>query len=85
MPGCSNQGHEVTRQQSHQQPQDVSIALDFLAQETQVSHAYAKRSSTRGAYNKADYFSLSFGIRTSRIQILAHSFLCTQKEVLSTL
>jgi len=29
-------------------PQDVSIALDFLAQETQVSHAHAKRSSTRG-------------------------------------
>ena len=28
-------------------PQDVSIALDFLAQETQVSHAHAKRSSTR--------------------------------------
>jgi len=27
--------------------QDVSIAPDFLAQETQVSHAYAKRSSTR--------------------------------------
>jgi len=25
----------------------VSIALDFLAQETQVSHAHAKRSSTR--------------------------------------
>ena len=37
-------------------PQDVSIALDFLAQETQVSHAHAKRSSTRAAttyvYNK---------------------------------
>ena len=28
-------------------PQDVSIALDFLAQETRVSHAHAKRSSTR--------------------------------------
>jgi len=28
-------------------PQDVSIALDFLAQEAQVSHAHAQRSSTR--------------------------------------
>jgi len=33
-------------------PQDVSIALDFLAQETQVSHAHAKRSSTRESISK---------------------------------
>jgi len=28
-------------------PQDVSIALDILDQETQEIHAHAKRSSTR--------------------------------------
>ena len=47
-------------------PQDVSIALDFLAQETQISHAHAKRSSTR-EYQKNKTFSIAESFTCKKI------------------
>lgn len=43
--------------------QDVSIALDIRAQDIHVSHAQAKRSSTRANKQIHFYFVLHFVVR----------------------